>query len=128
MKKNKWSKWTALRASHAGQVWCADLITAQVGSFSFLCFGPCRPFWRRRRSGLRDHIMCATHQSSSVRQSDNRPSRLIFLFMLWPVVGPFEEEEAVCKTTSRVPRASQIWCANLITAQVDSFFIFMFWP
>jgi hypothetical protein len=28
----------------AGQVWFADLITAQVGSFSFLCFGPSRPF------------------------------------------------------------------------------------
>jgi hypothetical protein len=30
-------------ASHAGQVRCADLITAQVGSFSFLCFGLSRP-------------------------------------------------------------------------------------
>jgi hypothetical protein len=29
-------------ASCAGQVRCADLITAQVGSFSFLCFGPSR--------------------------------------------------------------------------------------
>ena len=30
-------------APRTGQVWCADLITIQVGSFSFLCFGPSWP-------------------------------------------------------------------------------------
>jgi hypothetical protein len=30
-------------ASCASQVWCVDLITTQVGLFSFLCFGPCQP-------------------------------------------------------------------------------------
>jgi hypothetical protein len=30
------------------------------------------------------NIMRVTRQSDSVRQSDNRPSELIFLFMFWP--------------------------------------------
>ena len=31
-------------ASRANQVRCSSLITAQVGSFFFLCFGPCWPW------------------------------------------------------------------------------------
>jgi hypothetical protein len=30
-------------ASRVGQIWCADMITTQVGSFSFLCFDPSQP-------------------------------------------------------------------------------------
>jgi hypothetical protein len=34
---------TTSRVPRTDQVRCADLITTQVGSFSFLCFGPSRP-------------------------------------------------------------------------------------
>jgi hypothetical protein len=42
-------------ASRAGQIQCTDLVTAQVGSFSFLCIGPSQPravvdFLKKKRS------------------------------------------------------------------------------
>jgi hypothetical protein len=37
-KKKKQSKWTISHAPRTNQVWCANLITAQVGSFFFFFF------------------------------------------------------------------------------------------
>jgi hypothetical protein len=41
-KKKKSPSGSTSRASRVSQVRCADLITTQVGSFFFLCFGPGR--------------------------------------------------------------------------------------
>jgi hypothetical protein len=107
-------------ASHASQVWCADLITTQVDSFFFLCFGLSRPrpivgsfkvwlFVSPSPLSAPFEVWLIVSLGPSSAPFEVRlivslgpssapfkvwlivsPSPLLAHFGVWPVVGPFE--------------------------------------